>query len=492
MRKGNSNRKEAEGSEQERTGPLEELTNVFVLRNRSQPESETDPIEGEEIRTSKKGGEITRRIRRSMTSNKKSKWGTNHPTHSKKWGINRKSKQYSGKRHVTNEHLRQRGGTARRREKREKGPNRGGINSARRRRGSLGGASAPQNKGGAITPGRWRLTDLAIIEACRGQTNKSRTGDWEKNPDEYRGEPDGRTRSKNANKNAKGGEDHMAFKLRDYMRNLEEEAVKDPPRGDHGRVTLKLTQVAQSKGDKDRKIGRDRWKNILNLAGTELRETDIRARMICKAIETWIANLKPPETERKLYEQGDCTPEGTGWLISGARSPNCKYKADYEVWSSYNSSRDLYPWQENDRYLMICMDLMSIIITIFESISLEGTQWKVGPKEDACEFLFGALTEWGGRTVAKRVMQDWFPQVADQERRESFPIKFNKQPAVEWAEFFEGVQNTVIGIQCSSQGKREHPRYSTPCIVLKGERSCNVGGDEDASEEKRKVSHTKE
>ncbi|EUD64031.1 hypothetical protein C922_05584, partial [Plasmodium inui San Antonio 1] len=127
--------------------------------------------------------------------------------------------------------------------------------------------------------------------------------------------------------------------------------------------SLKLCQLTKTATKNEAPIDAQRSEIWKHGYPSNLTSLDLRARMLCKAIEVWLSNLEAFKEGKRAYAPGSCKPEATGSLGGRRDEKKCPYSGEREVWRALWGTVPLYRSQEYQKNLRVCMDIMSIILT---------------------------------------------------------------------------------------------------------------------------------
>ncbi|EUD64348.1 hypothetical protein C922_05267 [Plasmodium inui San Antonio 1] len=236
---------------------------------------------------------------------------------------------------------------------------------------------------------------------------------------------------------------------------------------------LKLHDLVPEQQGRADQISRDRWNNLESRGEISMKGIEVRARLLCQAIEVWVNNL--PQEEDGIWQEAgaDCLKKQTGFLFGGAARDSCKINTNNNNWSTLSARRQLYRNQDYQRDLAVCMDMMSIILVLYQNITPTVKGWRIEGK-DACTAMYDELRSWGGPGVAQEIMKEWFYNKTEGELPPSgLPIRTaGTSTSGMWGDFIKAAQSYIVQLQCyQTSGESDH-KWETTCVQTKNETNC--------------------
>ncbi|EUD64925.1 hypothetical protein C922_04657 [Plasmodium inui San Antonio 1] len=278
----------------------------------------------------------------------------------------------------------------------------------------------------------------------------------------------------------------MGFKLEQYIhQKIWKTAIQDEKnsRSPEQHTIWELESEARDKGNN---IDRDRWKKLATKQGRSLLQVDLRAKLLCQALEIWMTNLE--ETSEGIWEgeRVTCDVDSLGFLGGRWKENSCPITHGNNSWARLTGDKPLTRKQPYQRNLAVCMDMMSIILGIYDNITREGDGWKVN-SEDACLRLSEELTAWAGKATSDEIMSSWFNNMNPKQREtDNIPIRTRKNKAELWEPFFKKLGTYVISLVCYKDPDTNS--WDTTCVVTKKSRNCEHQSGVETPEEYQKVS----
>ncbi|EUD64051.1 hypothetical protein C922_05567 [Plasmodium inui San Antonio 1] len=141
----------------------------------------------------------------------------------------------------------------------------------------------------------------------------------------------------------------------------------------------------------------------------ELRRIWRYSRAICRGMERWGRNLRSVGIRPPKYEEGKCSPGGTGYGGSRqVRGQQCKFEKNLLKWDHLSQQQQLLYKEQNHRSLSACMDIVTQIMGAFDMTSTKMREVEDVRKKSPCQLLYKSLVRWGGDRNASRIMEEWF------------------------------------------------------------------------------------
>ncbi|EUD63799.1 hypothetical protein C922_05817 [Plasmodium inui San Antonio 1] len=244
--------------------------------------------------------------------------------------------------------------------------------------------------------------------------------------------------------------------------------AKEPTEG------IRLKELEQTPNTTAEPIDENRWERALGDGFTGLHDLQLRSMLMCQAVELWINNLEETADGVWSPEASECKVEEVGFLFTGIPSAACEPRENNNEWSGLRRSSGLWKQQKHHRNLATCMDLLSIILTLYQNISAKEDGWKIG-EEDACQQIYGALNDWAGGKVASEVMNEWFNNMEEKEigRAGLRIFQAGKARGSHWRRFFEKVGSYVTELQCMKKPSDEKV-WEVSCLRTVNNQDCEV------------------
>ncbi|EUD64920.1 hypothetical protein C922_04652 [Plasmodium inui San Antonio 1] len=256
----------------------------------------------------------------------------------------------------------------------------------------------------------------------------------------------------------------------------------------HGPLTgLSLSTIEPKDTTGAKEIKTTRWDNLTQGDLITLTDLSLRSRLTCQAMEVWMRHLEQSGRQKWDADQSTCKKGDVGFLFSGITKKECLKEKGQMQWSHLTSDKPLMSNHAYDRELAVCMDLISIILIMYQNIRKGASTWEINSR-DACEIIYEELEGWSDKDTAEHIMQEWFNNRPSQDMDGwGIPIKGKTDNRSElWMEFFEQAKSFVIGMQCMKED-RPDAKWSTSCVRRRNENNCEQINDEEGTQEQRKV-----
>ncbi|EUD64105.1 hypothetical protein C922_05517 [Plasmodium inui San Antonio 1] len=248
------------------------------------------------------------------------------------------------------------------------------------------------------------------------------------------------------------------------------------PKTEAGKVNIRLSELTGKSATHSGKIEEDRWHNPLELGLTRLSGLRLRSILMCQSLELWINNLVETEQDHWSPDKSSCKVEGVGFLFNGLPRSECKPTEENNQWSALTRSNELWRGQKYQATLATCMDMLSIILNLYQNIETSEEGWQI-KSEDACQAIYNYLKEWGGEDVADEVMKEWFYNREQEDMREAgLPVfQHGKSRSSLWEPFFKTARSYVTELQCDrKQGDKN--KWEVSCLRTVNNNDCeNLG-----------------
>ncbi|EUD64407.1 hypothetical protein C922_05206 [Plasmodium inui San Antonio 1] len=218
-----------------------------------------------------------------------------------------------------------------------------------------------------------------------------------------------------------------------------------------------------------------RWMSILAKNNSKPPNLATAASIICRDIEKWTASLIPEEAN-DVWSKSGCSIETLGVRGRITEKKTCQWDNDKVIWPQISLSAELDSHRTNNRSLMICMDMVSIILTIFRNLDIKdhGITYR---DKDVCQSLYEEFKDWGGEEVAEEVMSFWFPLNTRGVKIGGREYKNPKRLGGTWKEAFYLYGNPITGVQCSRARDGVPKKYMTSCYWKSQGDNCESGND---------------
>ncbi|EUD64494.1 hypothetical protein C922_05134 [Plasmodium inui San Antonio 1] len=220
----------------------------------------------------------------------------------------------------------------------------------------------------------------------------------------------------------------------------------------------------------------NRWIGILGKDAVMLKNIAQAAKIICNSVDTWAANLQVDEGAGR-WGQSRCKSEELG--IQGRTAPksSCDWRAKQALWYLNQGLTELRPDKPEQRSLMVCMDIVSIILGIFGNARKGKDEYEYKQK-NLCQAVYEAFSEWGGEEVATSLMDFWFPANTGGIilGRKSMPQETGHGGT--WRNALYIRPRGITSIQCSLRQPGPPRTYSTSCYWTKDSSGCENYNDE--------------
>ncbi|EUD65487.1 hypothetical protein C922_04227 [Plasmodium inui San Antonio 1] len=273
----------------------------------------------------------------------------------------------------------------------------------------------------------------------------------------------------------------MTFKFSEYLSDLTKKVSRSPQAKEAGVYKLRLWEILKPAAGGSSKVGGERWDNISTRGHIQLKDTALRAKLICKTLESWVSNQEAPGTLPQEKKQGECQLNQLGWINGKRNEITCPYQDNYEVWTTRGKGEELYLSQQADRTLLVCMDMVSIILTAFQNVVRKQDGWALDRGQDVCQYMYERLEEWSNDSIAKELMELWFQATETETIRNNFPVNLSPKRDEQWQYLFRSVGSLVHGMQCSKDTKKANSYYVS-CLAWKDGNGCDVGQDDEGRE----------
>ncbi|EUD64554.1 hypothetical protein C922_05070 [Plasmodium inui San Antonio 1] len=139
------------------------------------------------------------------------------------------------------------------------------------------------------------------------------------------------------------------------------------------------------------------------------------SRGICLSIEEWLSLLPVPKTTEGISTFQGCQYDKYVEAKSQS-SPDqqCRVKGEQLIWNTLKGVNTMDMWQESQRSLQACMDIVRIIMVIL-GIKMSGQTVNSKDTRDKhiCQEIYEELCHWGGKKIAREIMMNWF-QIEDE------------------------------------------------------------------------------
>ncbi|EUD63797.1 hypothetical protein C922_05823, partial [Plasmodium inui San Antonio 1] len=256
-------------------------------------------------------------------------------------------------------------------------------------------------------------------------------------------------------------------------------------KGSHeGLTDLKIRDMRDTPGDESTRVDPKRWDRPIIGPGTTLLKLPLRSRMICQALEVWFNNQELDHNQMINPKTSKYQANKIGFIFNKPPSGTCRINTTTSTWERLTSGNELYGSQSYQRQLAICMDLMSMILVIYQDHQGESGGWYF-EAQDLCQAIYRALEQWGGEEVAEEIMNEWFNNMnKDELERAHLRIHTTKRSRnALWREFFHTAGSIVKKVQCYEED-HDAEEWRTTCLQRGNSKSCETKG---GSEESRTV-----
>ncbi|EUD64523.1 hypothetical protein C922_05085 [Plasmodium inui San Antonio 1] len=238
----------------------------------------------------------------------------------------------------------------------------------------------------------------------------------------------------------------------------------------------------------------NRWIGILGTDAVMLSNIGQAAKIICNSIDTWAANLESQEREGQ-WNESRCISGELGIQGRPSIHSTCNWKADQAVWYLSRTVRTLNPKNPEQRSLMVCMDIVSIILGIFGNAQKTDDEYKYKNK-NLCQSVYEAFCKWGGQQIANDLMDFWFPDNTTGIKIGGKTLPSTTGQGGTWRDALYIRPKGITSIQCSSDKSQGTRTYTTSCYWTKETSGCQNYSDnewtaaEEWKRESKQVSET--
>ncbi|EUD64085.1 hypothetical protein C922_05534 [Plasmodium inui San Antonio 1] len=204
----------------------------------------------------------------------------------------------------------------------------------------------------------------------------------------------------------------------------------------------------------------------------------VRTIMVCQALEGWVSNLQPSSSSNGTWKEAQCKMEHMGFPRGGRQTKTCPINNDKENWRSFYSATPLHLQQETSRTFQTCLDIMGIILNIYNEYSGERLQGAEEEGSNICQQINDKLTEWGGEEVGKKIMKEWFLRDPKKETSSSLTLETGTPLSEKISRLVKELGFPIAGVQCSSCPGLLNS-YKDSCVYIDSKSCQMMGGDEE-------------
>ncbi|EUD64167.1 hypothetical protein C922_05448 [Plasmodium inui San Antonio 1] len=265
-------------------------------------------------------------------------------------------------------------------------------------------------------------------------------------------------------------------KLHSYMLSLEEDSNKNPPGTTEQYTAKRLTDLKNCSGEKVTNVT-GRWMSMANGPASIHGWTAQAANIICKNLELWFGNLQETEGSPPKWTYTKCTADNLEVEGSKGTTTACPPNPNHNYWSGLGFSTELSGNKREHRSLMICMDVISILLTVYNNVNNCQNQELCYNNTLVCEALYEWYKEWGGEKVAKEIMKFLFSKGERSVRVRGQEIQIERSPSEFWAKILGIKGLRIAGLQCQATDWPTD-NWNMTCLHRSKGDSCQVMGDQ--------------
>ncbi|EUD64319.1 hypothetical protein C922_05293 [Plasmodium inui San Antonio 1] len=194
-----------------------------------------------------------------------------------------------------------------------------------------------------------------------------------------------------------------------------------------------------------------RWQKMGKKGGSIHLWTTQAAKIICRNLEVWYQNLTLSEEAESEWEETKCRGDNLGVEGSRGTTVACPIDPRHNYWTTLRLGKSLNGAKEEHRSMMICMDLIAILLTVYNNLSRCKGEELCYNETEVCRALYQWYEEWGGQQVAKEVMQFLFQNEQNKMKLGNRNITTNGTVSQFWAKVtgFRGLG--LAALQCQDR-----------------------------------------
>ncbi|EUD64429.1 hypothetical protein C922_05173, partial [Plasmodium inui San Antonio 1] len=261
----------------------------------------------------------------------------------------------------------------------------------------------------------------------------------------------------------------------DYLRSLEDQAEKRTQTRTNQYAGTSLTDLKEARHSFAVGSSRSRWMTMAKTSNTVVPGTDRAAEMICRTVEKWMASLEGRVFHQDTLREGSCKAEEIALTGVAAGAHKCKPNPSHLRWTQFGKRTELDPDKQEQRSLMICMDIISIIWTVYQNVKQQDGRIEY-EGVDICKVLRKWFEEWGGKKVSERLMALLYSQGQEMELATHVKIKMSDRADRFWARMIGHQLIYLWGVQCpGTYHDGEQPDHS--CVYVKNAGDCQILDD---------------
>ncbi|EUD64961.1 hypothetical protein C922_04693 [Plasmodium inui San Antonio 1] len=255
-----------------------------------------------------------------------------------------------------------------------------------------------------------------------------------------------------------------------YMEKIRTEADCSPPETGISGEEFTLCDLRYTREDGGEEVQNRVYPSGLKNLGNIVLNVDLKARILCKALHMWMSNWEVNPSGPQEWRDGSCDADSTGCFMARRDEKKCPYSDTTDLWTQVVSGTRLYRRQTYQMNLRTCMDIMSIILGVYESSLNSQKRLKKDEVPGICQNLYEQLKTWSDENIARKIMQDWFINKRHTRQQQLFRIGNGGATVDKWKDFVEKIGVVITGVQCSPKDGGG-PFYDTSCVYV-GKGSC--------------------
>ncbi|EUD64333.1 hypothetical protein C922_05292 [Plasmodium inui San Antonio 1] len=219
----------------------------------------------------------------------------------------------------------------------------------------------------------------------------------------------------------------------------------------------------------------DRWATILGPGNLMFTNTSRAAEIVCRGLEKWAASLIPDKGGGR-WEQAKCDKRSLGLRGTLKGDIRCVWEAQHTKWEQITNEAVLTSSRGENRSLMICMDIVSIIWGVFRNSERKDRILNYG-NSNLCQALYSKFKQWGNEEIAKEIMNFWFPAGGSGITIGGKSYKEGTHQGEQWSRTLYLPGNKVTALQCYIDSGRGKDSYETSCYWSFESQGCQAEED---------------
>ncbi|EUD64120.1 hypothetical protein C922_05501 [Plasmodium inui San Antonio 1] len=219
----------------------------------------------------------------------------------------------------------------------------------------------------------------------------------------------------------------------------------------------------------------DRWANILGPGNLMFPNTSKAAEIVCRGLEKWAASLIECDNN-PLWGDAKCDRRSLGLRGTLRGNIKCQWNPQHTRWEQMTKDAVLTSSRPENRSLMICMDMVSIIWGVFRNSERKGGVMTYGG-ENLCQAMYSRFKEWGNKDIAEELMKFWFPEGGSGIKIGGREYQRGEHAGGQWSKALYLPGNRITSLQCYRTGQGKEDKYDSSCYWTFEAENCEADDD---------------